>query len=29
MYAKVKPPGMIALISVEGEGDYLIKRYSS
>lgn len=26
VFAQVKPPGMIALISVEGEGDYLIKR---
>ena len=26
VFAELKPPGMIALISVEGEGDYLIKR---
>ena len=26
VFAEVKPPGMIALISVEGEGDYIIKR---
>ncbi|MFZ4481363.1 MAG: serine hydrolase domain-containing protein [Rhodoferax sp.] len=26
VFAQVKPPGMIALISVEGEGDYLIQR---
>ncbi len=26
VFAQVKPPGMIALISVQGEGDYLIKR---
>ncbi len=26
VFAQVKPPGMIAMISVEGEGDYLIKR---
>jgi D-alanyl-D-alanine carboxypeptidase len=26
IYAKFKPPGMISLISVEGEGDYIIKR---
>jgi CubicO group peptidase (beta-lactamase class C family) len=26
VYAEVKPPGMIALISVEGESDYIIKR---
>lgn len=25
-FAQVKPPGMIAFVSVEGEGDYLIKR---
>ena len=26
VYSQIKPPGMIALISVEGESDYLIKR---
>jgi D-alanyl-D-alanine carboxypeptidase len=26
VFAEVKPPGMIALISVEGEGDYVIQR---
>jgi D-alanyl-D-alanine carboxypeptidase len=26
VFAQVKPPGMIALVSVEGEGDYIIKR---
>lgn len=26
VYAQLKPPGMIALVSVEGEGDYIIKR---
>jgi len=26
VFAELRPPGMIALISVEGEGDYLIKR---
>ena len=26
VFTELKPPGMIALISVEGEGDYLIKR---
>jgi D-alanyl-D-alanine carboxypeptidase len=26
VFAELKPPGMIALISVDGEGDYLIKR---
>jgi D-alanyl-D-alanine carboxypeptidase len=25
-FARLKPPGMIALVSVEGEGDYIIKR---
>lgn len=26
VFARLKPPGMIALVSVEGEGDYIIKR---
>lgn len=26
IYSQVKPPGMIALISVDGEGDYYVKR---
>jgi D-alanyl-D-alanine carboxypeptidase len=26
VYAQLKPPGMIALVSVEGEGDFIIKR---
>ena len=26
VYSRIRPPGMIALISVEGEGDYFIKR---